>query len=261
MGIFLNRNMPYRFVLNDADYSHFSSGRVFYSAAGQPAFPVRLASEVFQRCLNILRMDGKTGPLSIFDPCCGGAYHLAVLAFLHGPEIARIAASDADPAALQTARRNLDLLSSGGLLRRREEIQALLDQYDKDSHRQALASIDYLQQILDTGGNIPPETVCFQANALDRASLQKHIGDQQFNLLFTDVPYGLHSQWLLANDASHSDTPPLHRLLEAVIPFLAPGALAAIASDKGQKAMHERYSRVERFQIGKRKIEILRLLA
>ncbi len=260
MGIFLNRKMPYRFVLDDSNYSHFSSGRVFYSAAGQPAFPVRLASEVFQRCLNILRMDGRTGPLSIFDPCCGGAYHLAVLAFLHGPEIARIAASDADPAVLQTARRNLDLLLPGGLQRRREEIQTLLDQYGKDSHCQALASIDYLQNLLDTGGNIPPVTVCFQANALDRASLQNHISGRQFDLLLTDVPYGLHSQWLLAENLQQPDTSPLYRLLEAVIPFLAPGALAAIASDKGQKAIHERYSRVERFQIGKRKIEILRLL-
>ncbi len=43
--------MQYHYVYQAKDYSHFSSGRVFHSLPGHPAFPVRLASEIFQRCI------------------------------------------------------------------------------------------------------------------------------------------------------------------------------------------------------------------
>ena len=43
--------MQYKFAKEQPDYSDLASGRVFYSLPGHPAFPVRLASEVFQRCL------------------------------------------------------------------------------------------------------------------------------------------------------------------------------------------------------------------
>ena len=43
--------MQYRYAREQTDFSDFSSGRVFYSLPGHPAFPVRLAGEIFQRCI------------------------------------------------------------------------------------------------------------------------------------------------------------------------------------------------------------------
>ena len=46
--------MPYLFATQDQDYADFASGRVIYNAPGMPAFPVRLASEMFQRARALL---------------------------------------------------------------------------------------------------------------------------------------------------------------------------------------------------------------
>jgi hypothetical protein len=45
--------------------------------------------------------------------------------------------------------------------------------------------------------------------------------------------------------------------LEALFEFLSPHSIVAIASDKLQKASHEKYKRLEKFQLGKRKVIIL----
>src|SRR5690349_6954969 len=103
--------MAYRFALDHEDYSDFAAGRVFYGLPGHPAFPVRLASEIFQRC----RAISAAQLPSIYDPCCGGAYLLSTLAYLHGKDIRRIVASDVDQSILQTADANLALLTIDGL--------------------------------------------------------------------------------------------------------------------------------------------------
>lgn len=132
--------MPYRFATDQTDYSDCSSGRVFYGKPGHPAFPVRLASDVFQRCVDVLRADGHLGPYAIYDPCCGGAYHLSTLAYLHWRDIREITGSDVDADALALARQNLSLLTIEGLDRRIAEIAQMLQSYGKPSHEAALAS-------------------------------------------------------------------------------------------------------------------------
>jgi hypothetical protein len=47
------------------------------------------------------------------------------------------------------------------------------------------------------------------------------------------------------------------QMLETLHPLLKPGSMVAIAADKGQKIHHHNYQRLERFQIGKRRIFIL----
>jgi hypothetical protein len=46
-------------------------------------------------------------------------------------------------------------------------------------------------------------------------------------------------------------------MLQALHPLLRPGAVVAIAADKGQKAQLASYQRLAHFQIGKRRIFIL----
>jgi hypothetical protein len=47
-------------------------------------------------------------------------------------------------------------------------------------------------------------------------------------------------------------------MLDALLNVVSSSSIVAIASDKRQKALHERYQRIEQFQAGKRRVTILR---
>ena len=111
--------MQYKYATEPQDYSDLASGRVFYSLPGHPAFPVRLASEIFQRCIASRETIYKdSSPCTLYDPCCGAAYHLSVLGYLHGKHIQEIIASDINEKAVALAGRNLGLLSVAGMDKR-----------------------------------------------------------------------------------------------------------------------------------------------
>jgi hypothetical protein len=242
--------MPYRFALEKQDDSDYASGRVFYNLPGHPAFPVRLASEIFQRCLDLT--DLKNQPLRLYDPCCGGTYHLAVLAFLHGDKVSEIIASDIDPEALSVARRNLSLLTPEGLDRRIAELHEMQTRFGKESHAEALASAERLRQRLEAIH--PPRARLFQADVFDTQAIRQGLGGEQVNLVITDIPYGIQSEW--QGNAAGGD--PVWQMLESLTGVLAEGAVAAIASTKEQKGGHERYQQVGKLKMGKRLVIFLK---
>jgi 23S rRNA G2445 N2-methylase RlmL len=242
--------MQYKFATQQIDYSDFSSGRVFYSLPGHPAFPVRLASEVFQRCMTIRAANGDTAPCVLYDPCCGAAYQLGVLAYLHAGMIGEVIGSDIDERAVSLAAQNLGLLTPAGLDKRIDQITELFSQYGKPSHKAALESARLLRERL--GAFDAPKVRAFRANALDADALRERLGTARVDIVLTDVPYGQHSQWQDAN------ANPIYAMLDALLGILLPTSIVAIASDKQQKVAHERYRRLERFQIGKRQVVILR---
>ncbi len=250
----------YRFT-QDQNLEDFASGRVFYARAGQPAFPARLASEILQRALHYWRAGGGAGPCRLYDPVCGGAYWLTVLGFLHRGEIAAIYASDVDGEALELAARNLALLTPAGLERRIAEIEQLLAQFGKPSHAGALASVLRLRQgQAAPPGQQPLVTRLFQADAADPAQIQQGLGGQPVDIVLADVPYGWHSSWQKREvESEKQDQPEMRRMLEALQVVLTPGALVAVAADKSQKIRHENYRRIEKFQVGRRQIELLRV--
>ena len=249
--------MQYKYAKDGQDYSDYSSGRVLYSLPGHPAFPVRLASEIFQRCLaHRLTLYGSSTPCTLYDPCCGAAYHLTLLGYLHGENIREVIGSDVDETAVRLAERNLGLLHRDGLDRRIREISELLEKYVKESHREALQSAFVLKgKLSPRSEGLSITTRSFQANATHRAEILSHIPPMSVDIVFTDIPYGQHSQWrginLIASPA------PLASMLDALLPVLSPSSIVAISSDKQQKAVHERYGRIEQFQIGKRRVVIL----
>ena len=244
--------MEYKFATDRANYADLASGHVFYSLPGHPAFPVRLASEIYQRCL-ALRGQGPS-PCTIFDPCCGAAYHLSVIAYLHWDSICRVICSDIDEKAVSLAERNLGLLTPGGMERRGREISAMVRLYDKDSHKGALESLTRMQDQVNRLTAIRPiQTHVFRANAIDAVSLRAGLQGAAIDLVFSDIPYGQHSQWEQTQSSQ-----PAWALLEALFEFLTPKSIVAIASDKLQKAAHEKYERLERFQLGKRHVVILK---
>src|SRR5215208_3572872 len=246
--------MQYKYEKEMQDYSDLASGRVFYSVPGHPAFPIRLASEIFQRCLahrEAIYQD--SSPCTLYDPCCGIAYHLSILGYLHRKHIREIIASDIDEKAVALAGRNLGLLNVTGLDQRIREITTMIEQYNKDSHKEALNSAHIIKnKISDLDREHPMATRVFQASATDSKTILENIKTLSVDIVFTDVPYGQHSDW------QDSTSDPIGSMLNALLGILSPSSIVAIVSDKRQKASHERYQRVEQFQVGKRRVVLLR---
>ena len=244
--------MQYQFATQDLDYSDYASGRVFYSQAGRPALPVRLGREVFQRAAAWLKAQGRPGPYALYDPCCGAAYHLVTLAYLHGEEIRSIAAADLDGEALKVAKRNLGLLNMAGLDQRISEIRRMLADYGKESHQEALASALRMRsrlEELNRSGAV--RSAAFRADAMTAAPLAPGWAD----LVLADVPYGWHSDWIGAGP--QSEETPLQAMLTALLGGLSSCSLVAVISDKAQKARHAAYRRVDTFRSGRRQVTLL----
>lgn len=250
--------MQYKFARERADYSDLASGRVFYSQPGHPAFPIRLASEIFQRCLALRQIDCLANPCVLYDPCCGAAYQLSVLAYLHWPSIRAVLGSDINETAVELAKQNLGLLSREGMNQRITEIAELHRRYGKASHQAALDSARILRDRIATlERKHPLTTKTFQADATDGEALSEKLQGTPVDIVFADVPYGQHSHW----DTSTSDqetSEPLALMLKALLGILSPTSLVAIVSDKRQKVLHSGYQRLDHFQVGKRRIVILK---
>lgn len=249
--------MKYRFASRQ-DYGDFASGKVFLSWPGRPAFPVRLASEMFQRCLALRRAEGVRSPVVLYDPCCGGGYLLSVLAYLHGETIGQLIGSDIDSEAVRLAERNLSLLTPAGLEQRISEIEAMLSCYGKASHAEALASATRLKKRLrELGPGRTITTTVFQADATNQADLDANLSGLKVDVIITDVPYGQRSFWQ-GSDTGAGD--PMGQMLETLLGVLSERAILALAADKGQKISHPSYQRLEQLRVGKRQIVFLRPL-
>jgi len=250
--------MQYKYVTEQQDYSDLASGRVFYSLSGHPAFPVRLASEIFQRCVASRKtIYNSSTPCTLYDPCCGAAYHLSVLAYLHREHIQEVIGSDIDEKAVALASQNLGLLDAAGLDKRIGEISKMFELYNKDSHKDALASGYVLKDRISAFAQEHPlVTKAFQANAIDNKAIIKNVKTKSVDIVFTDIPYGQHSRWRGLNSDELLD--PLSLMLNALIDILSTSSIVAIVSDKRQKVLHKDFQRVEQFQIGKRRVVILK---
>jgi hypothetical protein len=258
--------MPYRFILQDENYTDYASGKVFYSLPGQPAFPVRLILEIFQRCLH-LHGGILPRPCHIFDPCCGSGYHLSVLAYKNWEHIGTITASDVAENILEVARRNFSLLSEMGLQKRIADVESLAARYGKSSHVETLDSAQRLRHLLEENlQKHPIHTHLFQANVFDPTGLQDQLTrlinpnceDQPIDFVISDIPYGQHSQWQTPVDGL--TTSPVYQLLQTLWAVVPETCILAITSDKGQKIAHPYFQRLEKFKLGKRQVVFLKPL-
>jgi 16S rRNA G966 N2-methylase RsmD len=226
---------------------------------GNPTFPVRLASEAFQRCTDILQSCGRPEPFCVYDPCCGAAYHLVVIGYLHMRQIREIIASDIDEAALAVAERNLGMLTLNGLEQRMAELAAMRDAFGKHSHTEALASAARLRADLAAHpAAARPQTRLFLADATDSSALVTQLRGQVVDIVFADLPYGWHSAWQGQAQEQQLSRPPLWQMLEALLNVISEGTVVAIAADKSQRIEHEQYERLQRWRVGRRKMAILK---
>jgi len=251
--------MPYRFAQDRDDYTDFAAGQVLYSLPGQPAFPVRLTTEIFQRCRAHLLRLGRAHPYTVYDPFCGSAYLLVTLAYLHWLEIRQIMGSDADPAIIPLARHNLSLITPDGMEARIEQLGQLYEAFGHASHAQALTSARRLQtRLLEYCRQHMITSHIFVANALSREDLLQHPELSAVDLIISDLPYGQQSTWV-APQQPGAPSNPAWQLLDALQAIASPNTIIALTSNKQQKIAHDAYQRVEQFQIGKRRTNFFRL--
>jgi hypothetical protein len=233
-------------VLIDAD-----SGRVLYNQKGTTSFPVRLISEIFLCGATILKKQEIHGPYSVYDPLCGGAYGLTILGFLHNADIKSITASDINADVIGLAGRNLSLLSEEGIGERIQQIEKNIDEYGKDSHREALLSAKRLQETVQ---RMPHkiQITCCQADALKPDSNPEH---QKYDIVITDFPYGDIVEWVAEEGQDI-----ILSFLDNLLPKLYKHSIVAISSDKKTAIRSNNYKRLDKFNIGKRQVTILQPL-
>jgi hypothetical protein len=235
--------MVYKFFPKN-NYEDFSSGRVIFHKSGYPNFPVRLAGEIFHQCLEHLN---KKENIIIYDPCCGSAYLLTILGFLFNNKITEIYASDISEESIGLAENNLSLLSFHGLKKRESSIIELINKYKKQTHINALNSLKnilvYLKQeiIYNT----------FIANILNEDELK----NKKFHadIIITDLPYNDLVSW------SEEISNPIDILLETIDPVINTNTIIAIIHNKNQKISNKKYKRLNKFKVGHRIVEILKL--
>lgn len=230
--------MEYKFTPNE-NYEDFACGKVIYHVGGEPTFPVRLALEMYERCLQYSR---KKKDIVLYDCCGGGAYMLTVLGLMKSNTISKIYGSDIDLARIQLASDNLGLLTEAGIRKRRAELEGLYKNYGKNSHLEALESIGRIEGLLSQ----ELQTCVFSQNVLKVCSLS-FIPD----IIITDVPYGNLAEW---NEGSGG----INQMMNALSRVCSPDTIFCVCMDKKQKIQTELYQRLEKHSVGKRKFEIYR---
>lgn len=71
-------------------------------------------------------------------------------------------------------------------------------------------------------------------------------------MILTDLPYGQLVEWQGAAESAPA------QLMEALKPRMQPHTILAISADKAQQVAHPDLVRVEKFQVGKRRISLFR---
>ncbi|MEM7512829.1 MAG: hypothetical protein AAF388_18005, partial [Bacteroidota bacterium] len=119
--------------------------------------------------------------------------------------------------------------------------------YDKDSHKEALLSLENLREKLGTS---------IHTHIFDQNVFQLSLNEEftfKADVILTDLPYGNLVGWEGKKGNS------MEKFFEALNSKLSMDGIVAIISDKGQKFSHPGFQRKEKFMVGKRKVEILQL--
>lgn len=236
--------MKYRFEIEKRDFSDLASGRVLYNAPNTTAFPVRLVSELAQRAFEVLQNQGEHGPYCVCDPCCGGGYLLTTIGFLFADQIAELIGTDVDESALRTARQNLSLLTPEGLEKRKAELEGYLQEYGKQSHKEALASLERLRSLL---GARRIKTNCQKRDITDLGPYP--VSD--VDVIITDLPYGNIAHW-----AGGGQDPVANLFINCRRAMRPNRSVLVIVADKQTKLKHGLFQRIEWFKLGKRQIAL-----
>uniref|UniRef100_UPI0000683337 RRNA METHYLTRANSFERASE n=1 Tax=Streptomyces viridochromogenes TaxID=1938 RepID=UPI0000683337 len=238
----------YRHAVERMDSSDLACGVVLHSAPGYPAFPVRLATEIFQRALARLPGDG---PVTLWDPCCGSGYLLTVLGLLHRRSLRQVIASDVDPAPLELAAKNLALLSPAGLTARELERREQSERFGKPSYLEAAQAARRLRERLTAEGGALPCAIR-TADVFDPRALSAVLAGSAPDVVLTDLPYGERTHW-----EGQVPGQPVAGLLRSLASALPAHAVIAV-TDRSRKIPVAPVKALERLKIGTRSAVMVR---
>lgn len=241
--------MQYKHITKSENYEDYSSGRVLMGYSGATNFPVRLTQEIFERCTHYLEKQSNTGLYTLYDPFCGVAYTLTIIGLLYKDKIKSIYASDINEESLSFAEKNLSLLNETGLNKRIIEIESLIKEYDKESHKEALKSALQIKQIRKSVSS--PKISVFKNNILKESSLSSI--SEKVDIVISDIPYGNLTEWSEKTEQDNQT----QKFLNNIKNILSPKSIVAISSNKKQELQFNGYEKVGTFKIGKRKILFL----
>ncbi|WP_116245403.1 rRNA methyltransferase [Nocardiopsis sp. FIRDI 009] len=235
--------MGYRYATERADHSALASGQVLRSAPGYPGFPVRLASELFQRALAHVH----DTPVRLWDPCCGGGYLVTVLGLLHRDRISHVRASDVDADAVELAARNLELLTASGLAAREAELRRSARDFGRVAFvERAEAAADLAAGLAAMGGDLPHDSA-----VADVFTLEKPV---DADLVVTDVPYGEMTRW----SGAVPGRDPVGALLASLGRVLPDRAVVVVTARTRRIALPEGVRALERVRVGNRSAVLVR---
>ena len=226
--------MEYKYAEN-RDYSFLASGNVLKHFSGMPCFPVRLGIELFERAYRRIGRE----KITVYDPCCGSGYSLAVLGMTEQDKIRALYASDVDGDCLEAAECNLSMTSPEGL---RASAEKLLRGGTLTGARrdQLTESADRILPYLFA----PPDYTVFRHDILLSAP---EIGEP-VDYVFADVPYGMLTDW--KSDGGVTD--PLRAFAENTADVLSDGGVLVVCGMKDLRIGSEKLKRIGRFSVGKR---------
>jgi 23S rRNA G2445 N2-methylase RlmL len=237
--------LGYRYAVERTDHSALASGHVLRSAPGFPGFPVRLASELFQRAM--VHTGGE--PVRLWDPCCGSGYLTTVLGLLHRDLLTGVRATDVDAEAVALAARNLRLLTAEGLAEREEELRRSARDFGRVAFvERAEAARDLAAGLAAQGGDLPHE-----AAVADVFSLEEGV---DADLVVTDVPYGEMTRW--EGNVPGGAGEPMRGLLSSLGRVLPEHAVVVVTARTRRVVLPEGVRALERVKVGNRAAVLVR---
>ncbi len=240
--------MMYRHAVDRQNYTDLSSGGVLFSAPGFPAFPARLASEIFQRAVALR----PGGPVRVWDPCCGSGYLLTVLALMHRSDIVGVLGTDIDPSALALAERNLGLLTQRGFASRAEQLSKWAQRWDKPAYLEtARAARRLARRLQEDGGPLPIRVA--QADVFEPDQLRRSLRDYRPGLVVADVPYGERTFWKGQTGSSGTEN-----MLRSIDSVLDRDAVIAVVARGRKVHVDDARRAVASFRIGSRAVAFFR---
>jgi hypothetical protein len=236
--------MAYRFATERTDHSDLASGAVLRSAPGRPGFPVRLASELFQRAA----AHAPARPLRLWDPMCGTGHLAVAVGLLHRERLAHVRATDTDPDAVGLAARNLALLTAAGLADRERELRALAAENGRaDTAERAAAARRLAARLAAAGGDLPHTAAADDAFA-------PAAPEPPVDVVLTDVPYGGLSRWSGAPPGGD----PVAAVLRSLAGVLGGDAVLAVAARARRVPLPAGVPALERVRVGVRAAVLVR---
>lgn len=242
--------MEYRYAPRD-DHRDLASGAVLRSRPGMPAFPVRLARELFGRARSHLADPG--APLALWDPCCGSAQLLVALGLSERAHLRQVVGSDVDPEMLDLARTNGRLLTVAGLAARERELRAEHERHGRPAHREAAEAARRLADGLACAGGDLPFAV-HRADALDRVAVGEMVAHVRPDLVLADLPHGRMVSWSDTDD----DVEAIGRLAATLGAALADDAVVVLVARSRRAPLPPGTRALERLRTGHRSAAIVR---